>query len=122
MDTPTLVYDDDCGFCTWCARRIAEQSDVTLVGFSDLDAETRERLPENYEECAHLVTAEAVYSCGKSIEEAILQSEVGGDLRPVVDLFRQFENYGTFRERAYRAVADRRDLFGKVVSSDPPAR
>jgi len=122
MNTPTLVYDDDCGFCTWCARRIGEQSDVTLCGFSELDAATRERLPENYEQCAHLVTADAVYSCGESIEEAILQSEVGADLRPVVDLFRQFENYGTLRERAYRVVADRRDLFGKVVSSDPPAR
>jgi len=118
----TLVYDDDCGFCTWWAERIESRADVTLLGFSDLDAETRERLPEDYEECAHLLTDEEVYSCGESIEEALLRSEVGGEAREAVEVMRGFEEYERLRELAYRAVADRRDVLGQFISSDPPAR
>jgi len=122
MDTPILVYDDDCGFCTWSANAVAERSDVRLVGFSELDDDLLERLPDDYEECAHLVTDEEVYSCGESIEEALLHSEVAPGLRPALDFVRQFDEYDRLRERGYRFVADNRDLFGKIVSADPPAR
>ncbi|MFC7135194.1 MULTISPECIES: DCC1-like thiol-disulfide oxidoreductase family protein [Salinibaculum] len=122
MSDSTLVYDDDCGFCTWWAYRIADRSEVDLVGFSELTDDLRERLPDDYEDCAHLVTDDEVYSCGESIEEAFLHSGVGGDVRPVVEFLRQFDEYGGLRERAYRLVADNRDTLGHVVSVDPPAR
>ena len=123
MPTPALVYDDDCGFCTWWADFFDDRSAVPIVGFSELDAnpELRERLPEDYEECSHLVTEAAVYSCGASIEEAFLRS-VGGGFAGVVGFLRHFPGYNRLRERAYRFVADRRDLWGRVLSSTPPAR
>lgn len=48
MTNPTLVYDDDCGFCTWSAEFIARRSELRLIGFSELTPDQRGRLPENY--------------------------------------------------------------------------
>lgn len=122
MSEATLVYDDDCGFCTWCAVQAADHSTVELVGFSELTDEQRERLPDDYETCAHLLVDDSVYSCGEAVEEGFARTELGSELRPVVDFLRQFEDYTALRERGYRAVADRRDVFGKYLSMDPPAR
>jgi predicted DCC family thiol-disulfide oxidoreductase YuxK len=122
MDDATLVYDDDCGFCTWSADWIVERSDLELVGFSELSPELLERLPDDYEECAHLVTDDAVYSCGESVEQALLRSEYADEIRPLYEFARQFEEYADLRERAYRWGADNRDKLGKIVSKTPPAR
>jgi predicted DCC family thiol-disulfide oxidoreductase YuxK len=114
----TLVYDDDCGFCTWSADWVAARSDVRTVGFGELTPELRDRLPDDYESCAHLVTEETVYSCGAAVEQAFLRTEAGRDARPVVAFLRQFADYERLRERGYRWVADRRALWGRVVSAD----
>ncbi|AZH24818.1 DCC1-like thiol-disulfide oxidoreductase family protein [Haloplanus aerogenes] len=119
---PTFVYDDDCGFCTWWADQVADRTDLRLVGFSELTPALRERLPDDYEDCVHLVTDEAVYSCGAAAEQALVRTEIAADADPVVDFFRQFEDYERLRERAYRWIADRRDKLGLVVSKTPPAR
>ncbi|MFB6156537.1 MAG: DCC1-like thiol-disulfide oxidoreductase family protein [Haloferacaceae archaeon] len=122
MSEATLVYDDDCGFCTWWADVFADRTDVRPVGFAELDDDLRERLPDDYETCVHLVTDDEVYSCGESVEQAFLRSDLGRDVRPLVRFLRHFDDYERFRERAYRYVADRRDTFGKLVSKTPPAR
>ena len=122
MSDATLVYDDDCGFCTWWAELLEERSEIPIVGFSEITPELRERLPEDYEDCSHLVTDDEVYSCGASIEEAFARADAGPDLREAVDFLRSFEDYGQIRERAYQIVANNRDLAGKVVSKTPPSR
>lgn len=120
MTGATFVYDDACGFCSWWAVTFAERTDLGVVGFSALTDEERERLPEEYEDCAHLVTEEAVYSCGAAVEEGLRR----GGLVPgeVFEFLGQFHDYPTYRERIYHEAADRRDLWGLLVSSDPPAR
>jgi predicted DCC family thiol-disulfide oxidoreductase YuxK len=122
MARVTLVYDDDCGFCTWCAEWVAERSDMRIVGFAELTSDLRERLPDDYETCAHLVTEGDVYSCGAAMEEAFVRTETGRDARPAVDFLRQFGDYERLRDRTYRWVADNRDLWGSVVSKRPSAR
>lgn len=117
----TFVFDDDCGFCTWWADFFDEHTDLRIVGFSDLSPELRDRLPENYEACSHLVTDDRVYSCGASIEEAFVRSDVAGPLRDVVPFLRNFEDYERLRERWYRSIADERDRWGQFVSKTPPA-
>ena len=120
METATLVYDDDCGFCSWVAAFVAERSDMGIVGFSELTDEERERLPEDYEDCVHLLTEEGVYSCGEATEMALERAGVlPGEARTFLN---QFADYGPLRERLYREAADRRDVWGLLVSSDPPAR
>lgn len=120
MDEPILVYDDDCGFCTWSARYVAGRSSVELVGFSELTDELLERLPEDYEDCAHLLTDDEVYSCGAGMEEAFLRTDLGEQLREPVGFLREFEEYERAREEGYRLVADNRDVFGQFLSADPP--
>jgi len=122
MSDATLVYDDDCGFCTWWADFFAYRSDLRLVGFSELTDDLRERLPDDYEECSHVVTDDEVYSCGQSLEEAFARSNLGEDARPLVEFLRNFEDYEGVRERTYRWVARNRSALGSVVRKQPPAR
>jgi len=114
---PALVYDDDCGFCTWWAEFVGDRSDLRLVGFTELSEDLIERLPEDYETCAHLVTEETVYSCGAAAEEALVRTEQGREARPLVEFLRGFEDYERTRERLYRLGADNRDVFGQFLSA-----
>ncbi|QCC59265.1 DUF393 domain-containing protein [Natrinema thermotolerans] len=122
MSEATLVYDDDCGFCTWWADFFDDRTDLRIVGFSDLSEDLLARLPEDYEECSHMVTDEGVYSCGASIEEAFRRTELVAPAGDAVGFLRQFEDYERFRERAYRWVADNRGRLGSYLSKTPPAR
>jgi predicted DCC family thiol-disulfide oxidoreductase YuxK len=119
-ERPTLVYDDDCGFCTWWARWAARNADVTLVGFAELDEADRARLPADYTDCVHLLTTDAVYSCGEAVERVLARTD--GTLADAFAELREVPGYEQFRERVYRFNADRRDLWGCIVSEDPPAR
>lgn len=122
MTDPVFVYDDDCGFCTWWAEFFRAHSDLQIIGFSELDPHLRDRLPDAFETCSHLVTDEAIYSCGASIEEAFLRTDVGSLARLVVGIFRRFRGYRAIREWSYRRGANNRDRWGKLLSRTPPAR
>ena len=124
MSDAILVYDDDCGFCTWWADFVDERSELRIVGFSDLESEPdlRGRLPEAYEECSHLVTEEAVYSCGASIEEALLRTGTGSHARPVLESLGAVDAYESVREWGYHRIAGNRSFWGTVLSKTPPAR
>jgi predicted DCC family thiol-disulfide oxidoreductase YuxK len=119
-DRAWLVYDDDCGFCSWWAALAARHTDLGIVGFSTLTDAERERLPEEYETCAHLLTDDGVLSCGEAIEAVL--DRMGVLPRPLRLFLNRTADYGPLRERAYRAAADRRDWWGRFVSDEPPAR
>ena len=117
---PRLVFDDGCGFCTWCAEYAAARGEFEVVGFSDLSPDQLARLPDEYESCFHLLTQERVYSCGEALEEVGVRLETPERL--AVLAFRQLPNHETLRESGYRLVADNRVIAGKVVSKTPPSR
>jgi len=117
-----LVYDDDCGFCTWWVEFVEARSSLRTVGFSELTDDLRERLPDGYEGCSHLLDGDEVYSCGASVEQVLVRSDPGREVRPLVEFLRRFEGYERVRERCYREVADRRGVLGGVLSRDPAAR
>jgi hypothetical protein len=123
MSVETFVYDDDCGFCTWCAQQLLDHSDLDVVGFSQLTDAERDRLPEDWEDGAHLLTDDEVYSFGEAIEQAFARSEVappGTD--DTLGFLRQFRDYNRLRETLYREAADRRDLWGMLLRQDDPVR
>lgn len=113
---PRLVYDDDCGFCTWCARLADRAGDVDPVGFSELTPDQRARLPDDYETCAHLLADDAVYSCGEAIEQALVRVSVA--FRVAVAVLSLLPGYPRLRERCYRWAADHRDWWGRVASAE----
>jgi predicted DCC family thiol-disulfide oxidoreductase YuxK len=111
---PRLVYDDGCGFCRWCAEYADTRGVFELVEFSDLTPDQRARLPDEYESCVHLLTDDRVFSCGAAVEEVL--ARLGPPERTAVRLFRLLPDHDRLREPLYRAVADRRALFGRVRS------
>ncbi|GAA0476197.1 DUF393 domain-containing protein [Halococcus dombrowskii] len=119
-EQPRLVYDDDCGFCTWCADWAVRNGDFEPVGFSELTLDEQHRLPDEYEDCVHLIADETVYSCGKATEEVLLR--MGKLPTEPFTFLNGFADYERLREDAYRFVADHRDQLGKVVSADAPIR
>ncbi|MUW13775.1 DUF393 domain-containing protein [Halorubrum sp. CBA1125] len=122
MSHPAFVYDDDCGFCTWWAEFFDAHTDVRLVGFSEVGPQIRDRLPDDYEACSHVVTDETVYSCGASIEEALLRTGLGSVARPVVESLRRLEGYRNLREWGYRRGAHNRAFLGNLVAKTPPTK
>lgn len=117
---PRIVYDDDCGFCTWCVERALDRGDFEPVGFSELTPDQRARLPDGYETSTHLLTDTAAYSAGEAVEQVLVR--LYPELEPLVDELREFETYRKIREGLYRWGADRRSWWGKIVRSCPPAR
>jgi predicted DCC family thiol-disulfide oxidoreductase YuxK len=122
---PKLVYDDGCHFCTWSATFAVRRSDVQPVrlsrvkaGTSRLTDEERARLPDDYEECAQLVTDEAVYSCGAAVERSlVLAGVLPADL---VDFLDQFADYERLRESAYHLLSNNRGYVAPVIGREPP--
>ena len=113
---PRLVYDDDCGFCTWVAAFADRHGRFELVGFADVTPDQRARLPGGWRECVHLLTDDAVYSCGEATEQIFARTNDGLDaLFPVL---RRLPGYPAARERLYRWGADNRDVWGKIVRRD----
>ena len=113
---PQLVYDDDCGFCTWCARWAVRVAPVEPVGFSELSEEERTSLPDDWEECTHLVVGRTVYSCGEAIEQTLARSNVPTGV--AIGMLRNVPGYEEARERGYRWAAERRGEWGTVASAD----
>jgi len=122
MTRPTIVYDDDCGFCTWSAEYADAHGNFHLLGFSDLTPAERDRLPENYEECMHVFDGDDTYSCGEAAEfvASHLNTAEGTAARAFETLPEGVRS--RVRDPAYRFIAEHRDWFGKVKSKTPPAR
>lgn len=122
---PKLVYDDDCYFCTWSATFAVRRSDIQPVRLSEVQAgqsrlsdEERDRLPDGYEECAQLITEDAVYSCGAATEQSLV---IAGTLPGgLIGFLRQFEEYERLREAVYHLASDNRDILSNVISREPP--
>lgn len=109
----TLVYDEDCDFCTRAARMIARHGAVEIVGFDDLPAELRDQLPADFRSCAHFVTDDGVFSCGEAVERAFAHTELAP--APLFDAFGRLPGYPATRERVYRWIADNRGTVGRLL-------
>lgn len=117
-DRPVVVYDDDCGFCTWCAEWIVRRGAFDTVGFANLTPEQHARLPADFTDCTHLLTDAGVYSCGEAVEQALIRAYP--DLRRPFGVLDRSPGYARLRERLYEWVADNRAWFGRVCSAEPP--
>jgi predicted DCC family thiol-disulfide oxidoreductase YuxK len=122
MTRPTIVYDDDCGFCTWSARYADAHGHFHLLGFSELSPEERDRLPADYEDCMHVFDGDDTYSCGRAAEFVArrLNTAEGTAARAFAVLPERARAF--VRDPTYRFVANHRDWFGKLRACDPPAR
>lgn len=120
MARPQLVYDDSCGFCIWATEFAVHYGPFEPVSFSEVTAAHRERLPGEYEECAHVLTDEGIYSCGESVEMAL--TRIFPVLTIVVPILRLLPGYATVRERVYHTISKYRYSLEIVANSEPPAQ
>ena len=116
-EKPVLVYDDDCGFCTWWAALIVNRAEMEAVGFGALPEAYRNRLPKDYERCVHLLTETRTYSCGAAAEAAFVRMHFLPQSLESPGLIRRNRYYKRLRERAYRWIATHRGRLGRIVSS-----
>lgn len=118
MARPRLVYDDACGFCTWATEVAVRYGPFEPVGLSEVTATQRERLPDEYEACAHVLADGWTYSCGEAVEVALARIFPASTL--VLSVLRLLPGYEAARERLYHAVSERRYSLERIVSSEPP--
>jgi len=116
MNRAVIVYDDECGFCKWCVRKAVNEGEFDVIGFNEITEEIAHRLPDEYEDCVHLVTLNNVYSCGEAVEQALLRTRSP----PQVALYygKRIPGYKSIRDTSYRFVADNRGWFGRIRSCD----
>jgi predicted DCC family thiol-disulfide oxidoreductase YuxK len=122
MSRPTIIYDDDCGFCTWSAEYAAAHGAFHLLGFSELTPDERDCFLDDYEDCMHVFDGDDTYSCGEGAEfvASRLDTAEGTAARLFGTLPEDARQH--VRDPTYRFIADHRDWFGRLRSTRPPAR
>lgn len=109
---PTIVYDEQCDFCTGIAKRLSRKYTTALVGFEELTDEQKMMLPPDYQDCAHVIIDGNVYSCGEAVE-ALIVSQSNGPEKHFIELYHLLPFSETVRESVYTAVADNRNYLSK---------
>lgn len=116
---PVVLYDADCGFCTWVVDRIAARVSRGALEIVPLQAERADELldgrvsEEAKWESWHLVEPDgSVYSGGAALP-LVLRHVKGG--RTIGRLTARFPRAA---DAVYRLVARNRDRLGRVVRAD----
>lgn len=116
---PVVLYDADCGFCTWVVDRIAARVAPGAVEIVPLQSDRADRLLDGrVDEAAkweswHLVEADgSLYSGGEAVPR-VLRHVKGGRIAG-----RVAERLPRATAGAYRLVARNRDRLGRVVRAD----
>lgn len=117
----TLVYDGDCGFCTWSAGKVSlwARGGVSTQDSRRADLAQLDLTAENCETAVQYVDLVGTYSGGAAVARALQQCrqplKAAGFLlaNPVL---------APLTERAYRVVAaNRHRLPGATAACDPSA-
>jgi predicted DCC family thiol-disulfide oxidoreductase YuxK len=122
MEAAPILYDADCGFCRWSLAqvlRLDRQHVLRPLALQDPQAATLLPGMTQEERMAswHLVGEDGrVYSGGAAFAP-LLRLVPGG--RPLARVAAAFPGLA---DLAYRAVADRRSLFGRLVPASSAAR
>jgi predicted DCC family thiol-disulfide oxidoreductase YuxK len=113
----TVLYDRDCGFCKWSLDKILAWDRRHRLRPVAIQSEEGQRLlapipPEERLDSWHLIVDGEVRSAGAAASP-MFAALPGG--RPLAALFRTFPGA---TERAYRWVADHRDLMARLLRID----
>jgi predicted DCC family thiol-disulfide oxidoreductase YuxK len=113
---PTIVYDDDCGFCRWTLAQLLtwdRRGRLRLVALQEPEADVllagvgeAERMAS-----AHLVLEDGTVLSGGRGAARVAELLPGG--APLAFVAGALGDEAV--DRAYRAVADRRTTFGRFV-------
>jgi predicted DCC family thiol-disulfide oxidoreductase YuxK len=115
---PSVLYDDDCGFCKWSLDKILAWDRRRRLRPVAIQSEEGQRLlsevPEGERlDSWHLVLPSGEVRSAGAGAEPLARLLPGG--KPLAWLFKSFPG---LTERSYRFVADRRDRFAGLVGVD----
>ena len=114
-----LLYDGDCGFCTWCLAKILAWDRARRLRAVAIQSDEGQRLLAGVDAAArldswHLVTSGGELFSAGAAAEPLARLLPGG--RPLAALFRTFPRLTV---RSYQYVANRRDRWGRLLRIDP---
>jgi predicted DCC family thiol-disulfide oxidoreductase YuxK len=117
MSSTVILYDADCGFCRWSLGKVLVWDRRRVLRPVPLQAPEADRLlarmdRERRMASWHLVTADGDVHSGGAAFAPLARLLPGG--RPLAALAAAFPGAS---ERAYRSVADRRELFGRLLQA-----
>ena len=110
-----VLYDDRCGFCRWSASKIAAWDRTRRLRFAPIrSAEGEARLdaidPTRRDDSWHLIARDGrVASAGAAVPLLLRELPGGKPLARVAGAVPRAT------DRAYRAVARRRDVLGRLL-------
>jgi predicted DCC family thiol-disulfide oxidoreductase YuxK len=112
-----VLYDRDCGFCKWALDKLLAWDRRHRLRPVAIQSEEGQRLlagivPERRLESWHLVCDGEIRSAGGAAPQ-LFEALPGG--RPLATLLRAFPR---LTERAYRWVADHRELLARLLRID----
>lgn len=115
MERLTVLIDDDCGFCRWSAARLRSWDRRGALRFETIQGRTGRELlralpVDRRLEAMHAVTRAGTVRTGGAALPDILRVLPGG--APIARLAASAPG---LTERAYRAVAARRDRLGRML-------
>jgi predicted DCC family thiol-disulfide oxidoreductase YuxK len=118
----TVLFDRDCGFCRWSIGKLLAWDRAGRVRPVAIQSDEGQRLLADLTPAEREASAHAVDAAGR-------RSSGGDVLAPVADVLPGGRTLAALARRApgvaraaYRAVADRRSWFGKLVSDAAKAR
>ncbi len=114
----TVLFDDDCGFCRWSASRLALWDRHRHLGFVPIRSVDGDAYLEGMDLARrgrswHVVTRDGVIvSAGAAVPPLLRELPAGAPLA------RLSETFPRSTDRAYRALARRREVFGRILHVD----
>ena len=118
MDEVIVLYDGGCGFCRWSASMIASWDRARRLRFAPIrGAEGASRLGDmdraRRDGSWHLITRDGrVASAGAAVPLLLRELPGGGPLARVAEALPRTT------DRAYRALARRRRVLGRLLHAD----
>ncbi|MEP6972999.1 MAG: DCC1-like thiol-disulfide oxidoreductase family protein [Actinomycetota bacterium] len=114
----TVLFDDDCGFCRWSVSRLAVWDRHRRLRFEPIRSEAGDASLEGMDVAQrarswHVVTRRGLIASAGAAMPFLLRELPAG-----APLARLAETFPRSTDRAYQAIARRRDVLGRLLHVD----
>jgi predicted DCC family thiol-disulfide oxidoreductase YuxK len=115
MDRTIVLYDEDCGFCRWCAERLRDWDRSGSLRFVPLHGNEADTLlsamPLELQAASwHVVEPDGrVWSAGAAVPRVLRRLPAGSPIAVLAEAMPELT------DRAYEAVARRRGELGRLL-------
>ncbi len=111
-ESSLLIYDGDCGFCTYWAQRWRQRSDgkMSIAPLQEDPSRPDEIAIADLESAVHLVEGDAIYRGAEAVFKVLAY---GRGLGWMLWVYRHVPGWGRLMDWGYQWVADHRPLVSR---------